>query len=110
MGRWGRRRKSRLVRGWFRVGWAVEDDSTRPLFDSATFSFPEGEKSPWPWVMERPAGEAGNWTGISLATVMIIKQGAGGFCAGGGAYSAAAAFYIRRVVVALLGVQRPGTG
>lgn len=40
-----------------RSGWAVVDDSTRPLFDSADFSFKEGEKSPWPWVMERPASE-----------------------------------------------------
>ena len=40
-----------------RSGWAVEDDSTRPLFDSADFRFVQGENSPWPWVMERPAGE-----------------------------------------------------
>lgn len=40
-----------------RSGWALVDDSTRPLFDSTDFSFKEGEKSPWPWVMERPAGE-----------------------------------------------------
>ena len=40
-----------------RSGWALVDDSTRPLFDSANFTFKEGEKSPWPWVMERPAGE-----------------------------------------------------
>ena len=40
-----------------RSGWALVDDSTRPLFDSADFSFKEGEKSPWPWVMERPASE-----------------------------------------------------
>ena len=40
-----------------RSGWALVDDSTRPLFDSADFSFKEGEKSPWPWVMERPAGD-----------------------------------------------------
>ncbi|MGB7549905.1 MAG: TIM-barrel domain-containing protein [Terracidiphilus sp.] len=40
-----------------RSGWALVDDSTRPLFDSADFSFRQGEKSPWPWVMERPAGE-----------------------------------------------------
>ncbi|MGB6192138.1 MAG: TIM-barrel domain-containing protein [Terracidiphilus sp.] len=39
-----------------RAGWAVEDDSTRPLFDSADFRFLDGEKSPWPWVMERPPG------------------------------------------------------
>jgi alpha-glucosidase len=40
-----------------RSGWAVVDDSTRPLFDSADFSFQDGESSPWPWVMLRPAGE-----------------------------------------------------
>ena len=41
-----------------RSGWALVDDSTRPLFDSADFRFLEGERSPWPWVMERPADEA----------------------------------------------------
>ena len=40
-----------------RAGWAVEDDSSRPLFDSADFRFIQGEKSPWPWVIERPAGD-----------------------------------------------------
>jgi alpha-glucosidase len=40
-----------------RSGWAVVDDSTRPLFDSTDFTFKQGEKSPWPWVIERPAGE-----------------------------------------------------
>ncbi|MGD1108178.1 MAG: hypothetical protein ABR865_14130, partial [Terracidiphilus sp.] len=40
-----------------RAGWALVDDSTRPLFDSADFRFPDGEKSAWPWVMERPANE-----------------------------------------------------
>jgi alpha-glucosidase (family GH31 glycosyl hydrolase) len=40
-----------------RSGWAVVDDSTRPLFDSDDFTFKEGEKSPWPWVIERPAGD-----------------------------------------------------
>lgn len=44
-----------------RSGWALVDDSTRPLFDSADFSFREGEKSPWPWVMARPAGERQDW-------------------------------------------------
>ncbi|HUB29784.1 MAG TPA: TIM-barrel domain-containing protein [Terracidiphilus sp.] len=44
-----------------RSGWAVEDDSTRPLFDSADFRFLEGENSPWPWVMERPAGDRQDW-------------------------------------------------
>jgi len=40
-----------------RSGWAVVDDSKRPLFDSADFSFKDGENSPWPWAMERPAGD-----------------------------------------------------
>ena len=40
-----------------RSGWALVDDSTRPLFDSADFRFLNGEKSEWPWVMERPANE-----------------------------------------------------
>jgi alpha-glucosidase (family GH31 glycosyl hydrolase) len=40
-----------------RSGWALVDDSTRPLFDLADFRFSEGEKSPWPWAMERPANE-----------------------------------------------------
>ena len=40
-----------------RSGWALVDDTTRPLFDSADFSFADGEKSVWPWVMERPANE-----------------------------------------------------
>ena len=44
-----------------RSGWAVVDDSSRPLFDSADFSFKDGEKSPWPWVMERPAGDRQDW-------------------------------------------------
>jgi alpha-glucosidase len=44
-----------------RSGWALVDDSTRPLFDSADFSFKEGERSPWPWVIERPAGERQDW-------------------------------------------------
>jgi len=40
-----------------RDGWVLVDDSTRPLFDSADFRFLQGEKSEWPWVMERPADE-----------------------------------------------------
>ena len=44
-----------------RSGWALVDDSTRPLFDSADFRFLQGEESPWPWVMERPAGERQDW-------------------------------------------------
>jgi alpha-glucosidase (family GH31 glycosyl hydrolase) len=38
-----------------RDGWVVVDDSARPLFDSADFSFPQGEKSHLPWAVERPA-------------------------------------------------------
>jgi alpha-glucosidase (family GH31 glycosyl hydrolase) len=44
-----------------RNGWVVVDDSTRPLFDSADFRFTHGENSPWPWVMERPAGARQDW-------------------------------------------------
>ena len=44
-----------------RDGWSVVDDSTRPLFDSANFEFSQGEQSPWPWVMLRPAGERQDW-------------------------------------------------
>jgi alpha-glucosidase (family GH31 glycosyl hydrolase) len=44
-----------------RDGWTLIDDSTRPLFDSDDFSFPQGEKSPWPWVVERPAGDRQDW-------------------------------------------------
>lgn len=40
-----------------RDGWTVVDDSTRNLFDSTDFHFTQGEKSPWPWVVARPAGE-----------------------------------------------------
>jgi alpha-glucosidase len=40
-----------------RSGWALVDDTMRPLFDSADFRFLNGEKSPWPWAMERPASE-----------------------------------------------------
>jgi alpha-glucosidase (family GH31 glycosyl hydrolase) len=42
-------------------GWTIVDDSTRPLFDHADFSFLDGEKSPWPWVMLRPSGERQDW-------------------------------------------------
>ena len=44
-----------------RSGWVLVDDSKRPLFDSDNFSFKEGEKSPWPWVMERPTGDRQDW-------------------------------------------------
>ncbi len=44
-----------------RSGWAVVDDSSRPLFDSSDFSFKDGQNSAWPWVMERPAGDRQDW-------------------------------------------------
>ncbi len=44
-----------------RDGWTVVDDSARPLFDAADFSFAEGERSPWPWVTARPQGERQDW-------------------------------------------------
>jgi alpha-glucosidase (family GH31 glycosyl hydrolase) len=44
-----------------RDGWTVVDDSTRPLFDSADFSFSQGEQSTWPWVILRPPGDRQDW-------------------------------------------------
>jgi alpha-glucosidase (family GH31 glycosyl hydrolase) len=44
-----------------RDGWTVVDDSTRQLFDSDDFSFPAGERSTWPWVTARPAGDRQDW-------------------------------------------------
>ena len=44
-----------------RNGWALVDDSARPLFDSTDFRFLQGEQSPWPWVMERPVGDRRDW-------------------------------------------------
>src|SRR5580704_5109500 len=44
-----------------RDGWTIVDDSTRQLFDSDDFSFTAGERSPWPWVTARPAGERQDW-------------------------------------------------
>lgn len=44
-----------------RNGWVLVDDSHRPLFDSDNFMFSQGEKSVWPWVMERPAGDRQDW-------------------------------------------------
>jgi len=44
-----------------RAGWALVDDSSRPLFDSSDFSFAHGEQSPWPWVMLRAAGDRQDW-------------------------------------------------
>jgi hypothetical protein len=44
-----------------RDGWAVIDDSNSALFDSADFSFRQGEESTWPWVVERSAAERQDW-------------------------------------------------
>ena len=44
-----------------RDGWVVVDDSTRPLFDGNDFRFDQGDKSTWPWVTQRPAGERQDW-------------------------------------------------
>ncbi len=58
----GEKTKEPIGNGFIsRSGWAIEDDTTRPLFDSVDFRFQHGENSPWPWVMERPAGERQDW-------------------------------------------------
>jgi alpha-glucosidase (family GH31 glycosyl hydrolase) len=44
-----------------RDGWTLVDDSDRPLFDSDDFSFATGEKSEWPWVIERSPGDRQDW-------------------------------------------------
>ncbi len=44
-----------------RDGWVLVDDSTRPLFDGDDFRFDQGDKSDWPWVMQRPAGDRQDW-------------------------------------------------
>jgi alpha-glucosidase len=44
-----------------RDGWTLVDDSNRALFDSTDFAFTQGEQSPWPWVMLRPAGDRQDW-------------------------------------------------
>ncbi len=44
-----------------RAGWDLVDDSDTPLFDSANFSFSQGENSPWPWVLNRPDGKRQDW-------------------------------------------------
>lgn len=40
-----------------RDGWTVVDDTERPLFDSADFSFTKGAASPQPWVLQRAPGQ-----------------------------------------------------
>lgn len=44
-----------------RDGWTLVDDSARPLFDSADFSFVNGESSSWSWVIQRPTGDRQDW-------------------------------------------------
>jgi alpha-glucosidase len=44
-----------------RDGWVVVDDSTHPLFDSKDFRFDQGDKSTWPWVIDRPKGDRQDW-------------------------------------------------
>jgi alpha-glucosidase (family GH31 glycosyl hydrolase) len=44
-----------------RDGWTLVDDSTRQVFDSADFSFSQGEQSPWPWVQSRSSVDRQDW-------------------------------------------------
>jgi alpha-glucosidase len=44
-----------------RDGWTLVDDSTRPLFNADDFTFARGEKSVWPWVVERSRGARQDW-------------------------------------------------
>ena len=42
-----------------RDGWALVDDSARPLFDSSDFRYTPSD--PWPWVASRRAGDRQDW-------------------------------------------------
>ena len=44
-----------------RDGWSLIDDSNTALFDSADFSFKQGENSTLPWVVERTSGSRQDW-------------------------------------------------
>lgn len=44
-----------------RDGWVVVDDSKRPLFDSDNFTFAQGEKSEWPWIVLRTDTDRQDW-------------------------------------------------
>ena len=85
-----------------RSGWAVVDDSTRPLFDSADFSFKRRRKEPLAVGHGAARRRAAGLLLLRLRT--RLPQGAGRLCAGGWAHSAAAALCLRRMVVALLGL------
>ena len=74
--------------------------STRP-----TSAF-KGEKSPWPWVMARPANEAPQDCTSSATGTITARRSA--TSSSRRPHSAAAAFCLRCLVVALLGLQRPG--
>jgi len=53
-----------------RSGWALVDDSSRPLFDAADFRFLDGEKGPWPWSwnVQKTKSPDRMWTGTSSDT------------------------------------------
>ncbi len=91
-----------------RDGWALVDDSTRPLFDSDNFTFAQGEKSEWPWVMERPAGDEQDWYFFGYGH--DYKQALHDYVTACWSDSPASAFCLRSLVVALLGLQRSGIG
>ena len=89
-----------------RDGWTLVDDSARPLFDSADFSFRAGEQSAWPWVMLRPAGERQDWYFFGYGH--DYKGALHDFTQSRGQDPAAATIRLRRLVVALLVLQRSG--
>lgn len=84
-----------------RSGWALVDDSVRPLFDSADFSFRQGENSPWPWVIERPAGDRQDWYFFGYGHQ--FKRALGDYVRVAGRIPLPT-LCVRRLVVALLGL------
>jgi hypothetical protein len=73
-----------------RSGWALVDDSTRPLFDSADFSFQRRRKEP---VAVGDGAAGGRAAGLVLLRLRArLPQGARRLCARRRPHSAAAAF------------------
>ena len=74
MARWRQNRRADRPGPGFALRLGAGRRLHRPLFDSSDFRFLHGEKSPWPWVMERPAGERRLRTGTSSATATTTPR------------------------------------
>ncbi len=110
MARWAARPKSPSSRVWFRAPagrWSTTPrarSSTPPTSASSRAKRVPG-RGPW---SGRPTRNPAPNGLVLLRLRPRLPQGAGRLCARGGPHSAAAALRLRRMVVALLGLQRPG--